>query len=254
LFTFILGLRAGKDQTDRVQLKEYYRVLAAHFDSILNSIKEGTPKDWASFDSVNTKLGSKPMPLVRIMKKEGKLIEINPKLAKKAEEYELELLKFGWIYNNTYCKKIEDEAISLLKKYTKGKIIEEKNNVYSGEKKETSSFTTTLCEIMLIKELVERYKTIFTRNKNLGLCLKNEKVHNFRIYIYQEDLASISITEFLDILHERTLNLAGADEILKKRNDLIIKTEKLLLKLRKRTRDPNPFWETMGKAFLDIFS
>ncbi|TYB95352.1 MAG: hypothetical protein FXF54_04725 [Kosmotoga sp.] len=135
LFTFILGLRAGKDQTDRVQLKEYYRVLTAHFDSLLNSIKEGTPKDWGSFDFVNTKLGRKPMPLVRVMKKESKLIEIKPKLAKKAEECELELLKFGWIFNNTYREKIEDEAISLFKKYAKGKIIEEKNNVYSGEKK-----------------------------------------------------------------------------------------------------------------------
>lgn len=69
---------------------------------------------------------------------------------------------------------------------------------------------------MLIKELVERYKTIFTKNKNLGLCLKNEKFHNFQIYIYQVDLASISIIEFLDILYERTLNLTGANEILKK--------------------------------------
>jgi len=40
LITFIFGLRAGKNQTDRPKLKEYYRDLTAHFENLFNSLKK----------------------------------------------------------------------------------------------------------------------------------------------------------------------------------------------------------------------
>jgi len=192
------------------------------------------------------------MLLVQTMKNEGKLIDVKSELAEEVEECEKELLNFGYEYNQIKSH-IEEEVISLLRKFSKEKVEKDEAKVYSGDSSGVR-YLKVLCERILIKEQVKKLKSRLDKKPGLGICLDGDEDGDYNgIYIHESDLDDIDINEFLDALHERAVNLMGADKILKKREKLLKRTEILIEKLKKRTRDPHTFWETLGKALMDLF-
>ena len=52
LFTFVLGLKSGKNQADRAFLQGLYKQLYAHFVELEAGIKENRPKKWEDYKSI----------------------------------------------------------------------------------------------------------------------------------------------------------------------------------------------------------
>ena len=75
LFTFILGLKSGKNQTDRAMIQDIYKKMYAHFDDLGEHIKRNRPKSWESFKSIKYDMNrTKYFPVVSELKMNGDLL------------------------------------------------------------------------------------------------------------------------------------------------------------------------------------
>lgn len=103
MFTFIIGSKAGKNETDRLKLKESYRLLAIYFQDLIESIKHGNPRRWDHFIDSNfaytTPLGS--------ISKDGAVIDLSQKVSKDLKLIESKAMRFGYNHNNLMERLIE---------------------------------------------------------------------------------------------------------------------------------------------------
>lgn len=253
LITFVLGLRAGKNQSDRPKLKEQYRKLSIHFEKLLAGLEEGIPVRWDDFELIHYANRSEYSPLVRNMKKDGTLIDINNRLAKHLEELEIKILNWGERYFQ-FNFRIKDEAVQLLKETCKEPIFENKYDISTRANKSGLPYSSILYSEILIQDKLKQLKERYKNNPDLGLCfdLNNQGSHHW-VYIYSDDLRENNIIQYLERLYQISININGVSESLSERYELREQTNKIVNKLHRRTRDPHTFWETFGKALVDVF-
>jgi hypothetical protein len=253
LITFVLGLRAGKNQSDRPILKEQYRKLSIHFEKLLAGLEEGIPVRWHNFELIHYANRSEYTPLVKNMKKDGTIIDINYKLAKQLEELEIKLLNWGEQYFQ-FDFRIKEEAVRLLKEMCKEQIIENKNDISTKINRTGFPYSSILYGEILIQDKLKKLKERFKNNTNLGLCLDlNNKGSHHWVYIFPNDLKESNVIDYLERLHKISINISGVSKSLSDRDKLREQTNRIVKKVHRRTRDPHTFWETFGKALIDVF-
>jgi hypothetical protein len=116
--TFSLGLRAGKERTDRKDLREKYRTLTIHFQELKDKIVDEKPLSWSNFKEVN----GKSMPIVREMVQNGQHLELRHNLFPELEILESDALKYGYYFHHLSLeagsiveKVLENNEIELIK-------------------------------------------------------------------------------------------------------------------------------------------
>src|SRR5271157_1586470 len=80
LFTFVLGLRAGKNQSDRQTLKQHYRDLHNYFTDLKSHVEAHRPRTWKSYqlEIVSSTISYTGTPLAHKIHK-GLTVEIKQK-------------------------------------------------------------------------------------------------------------------------------------------------------------------------------
>lgn len=254
LVTFILGLKSGKNQSDREKVQGLYKKLYSHFNEIAIGIVEGKPKEWTDFECKDSLHRVEYFPLVKKLDLEGELIYIKDRIASLSKQLELDCLAYP-------CK-----CSQLVEKFEE--TLKESSGLFCGE-------------LQLENERMIAYKTTNPNGVktyqyvNYYLLFDKEKRdETLRRFFERNDCAFVFSTRGNPAKHSLTIypggiiddaNTAiqlvdsicqstdGYSELCRNRNQLQKRLKKIKKVTAKRAREPFTFWETIGGAFADMF-
>ena len=112
LITFTLGVKSGKNQSDRQKLKEFYKNIMIHFQELKYGLDSYNPKTWVHYRDLNHKYN----PLIKGMVINGDIIEINDRIAIQAEKLEKDVLIAGWKFYEKF-QELFDISLEVIGQY-----------------------------------------------------------------------------------------------------------------------------------------
>ena len=256
-FTFVLGLKSGKNQADRAFLQELYKQLYAHFSELEKGIKENRPKKWVDYKSIKSGNRIQYYPVAKEMERTGDLIFLNNAIANRALVLEMLCLN----YENEIvkrCKLVHDYLVNSKDLFV-GELENEtnlKDTRYLMKTKNPTSCRSfreenygVLLDPETLKDVLNKrdndemeYAIIFRLKSELG---KTER----QITIFPQSIATDNIS-FSNKINEYIVANVNRSEIDK--GELLKKLKILKKQLKKRAKNPTGFWETVLGAFLDI--
>nr|WP_295684987.1 hypothetical protein [uncultured Lachnoclostridium sp.] len=260
LITFVLGMKSGKNQTDRLKLQDMYKQIYSHFYNLKEGLADGRPKEWTDYKKVETMHTIKYYPPIRELKQTGDILYIKKKIADMALSLEKDCLSYAYQCNCLIAKL--HESIFTHPDFYKGE--------YSYEtyqkRDDTSHFKTSNTN----KCITYRYESYFTffDDKKLREILQNwdksEQPYaitfstrgnppKYSFTLFPCDLkvdTSIYICQLLEIFKRDIPAYSG---MIEEKEKLEGQIEKLCKKLISRAKEPSGFWETFFGAFADIF-
>ena len=250
--TFILGLKSGKNQSDRQLYRNKYRSINVHLTEMLYRLQTTSPKKWEDYKSIQLGSGvTQYSPLLIEMKLNGESIELNKKIINKSEKIELDLLKYSEKYYNQFGQ---------IKEY----IV---NNLYKccNSVKKTGNSIRTIDNTIGIPQLGVNYGIIIMKkplDKILYKLRENEKFSisftsgqdSSTITIFKNTLTNKTVEQFLlEIYDYFQRNNEDIKNLYQERYLLSKRTEKLIKDVSKRVKEPFSFSETFLGAIIDIF-
>lgn len=246
-------MKSGKNQADRQRLKELYKSMVVHFQKIKEGLESYTPKTWTSY---NDKMGVSD-PLIKKMIKNGDIIEINNKIARKAEDIEKQALALGWRFYNIY-KDIHEISLATVNKYISTYHEPNGNNFCTKKPGDSTGRSYTKCKIghLLDKKSIDEKLSYLQNNPNLGINFEHIQDSRiiYSITIYPDDLVGISIKDLLYEINDSIItNVENANSLLEEKEEVCKNVDCIIKMSTKRAKDPHTFVETIGGAFLDIF-
>lgn len=251
LITFTLGLKAGKNQSDRKSDKDKYREISVHFNDLLRDLKTLNPKKWDDYDSMPTNTGGEYVPLLKKMKFNGQSIELNKKLIKEAEKLEYDLLYWS---SNYYLKleQIKEHIILEIFNYHDKVSVDKNGNLDIGTSPNQSIVYINSLGIFFYE--YEFYKYI-NNLKDENVYIVNLKGRSKRSYIgiVKDSLNSISLKEFLMKIFQYYKNDIEIKKLKQEKDSLLVRTENIIKNVDKRVKEPFTFIETVFGAITDIF-
>lgn len=261
LITFILGLKSGKNQTDRAKLQYLYRDLYSHFSDLKDSLNRNRPKSWESYKKVERGFYSvEYYPPVKELKRSGDILFLKKKIADEALNLEMQVM----IYSSDLTRHIPEihaALISDLGIYKEGHTFKKS----PADTRETSHFETAnpkgcnrfwpmnYCDLYSREEITKLFRRM---NESASTAIEfttggNPTTYSTRIY---PESITVSISEYVDhLLSALENNVEGYNELCNRKKTLIVQIEKLNKKLAQKAKDPVGFWETMFGAFADMF-
>ena len=261
LITFILGLKSGKNQTDRSKLQNMYKDLYSHFLDLEDSLERNRPKTWAHYKKVERGLYSvEYYPLVKELKRSGDILFIKKKLADQALELEKEILNYS--HKLKYAiPEIHAVLISNLEIYQNGY----KFTSYRRESNNTSHFETanpTNCNSFSprnYRDLIDRQKTTklfqdMDANQTTAIeFTSGDNPITYSAKFYPGGI-KINTDQYITNLFDKLeKDVPGYNDLCNQKNNLIAQINKLNKKLAKKAKEPVTFWETILGAFGDMF-
>lgn len=256
LITFILGLKSGKNQTDRVKLQNMYKDLYSHFSELKDSLNHNRPKSWENYKKVERGF----FPPVKELKRTGDILYLKRKIADEALNLENEVMNYSSNLTR-HIPEIHATLISDLKIYKDGYTFKK----YQGNTSETSHFETANPE--QCKSFWPRnYRDFYYREEVLKLFHQMDESSSTAIEftaggnpttysakIYPKGIA-ISIDEYIGFLFSALENnVEEFNGLCNKKEMLILKIDRLNKRLAKKAKEPVGFWETIFGAFADMF-
>ncbi len=251
LITFTLGVKSGKNQSDRQQLKEFYKKMTVHFQELKHGLDSYNPKTWRHFKDSNHNYS----PLIKSMVANGDIIEINKKIAIKAEKLEKDALIVGWKFYDKF-QELFDIALETIEQY---ETLNYSNtgNQYKIKKDITGrAYRNYYLGILFNKTLLRKELESLERERDLGLNFRHHEGSKivYSLLLYPDDFNKIDINDVLLEINEKAIKeIEGLEEILIEFNSLSKRLDDLIKLTAKRTRDPHTFIETVVGAIVDIF-
>jgi len=258
LFTFILGLKSGKNQTDRAMIQDIYKKMYAHFDDLGEHIKRNRPKSWESFKSIKYDMNrTKYFPVVSELKMNGDLLYVKKRIADKACALEIDLMNYAWDEKRN-LRNIHQIVSGCSALYKDGWTF--KNYHRSPDNNHFETSNPLDCRTHICAD----YRDWFDRARitELFAHINDDRALEFRyqndsevfsMMIYPQSLA-VTQDEFIEQVYQ-LLNqeIEGFSDICSKKSTYINQIEKLKKKIAKRVREPFSFWSTFFGAFADLF-
>ncbi|MGN7942861.1 hypothetical protein [Metabacillus sp. 22489] len=252
---FSLGLRAGKERTDRKEVREKYRNLTIYFDEILKGFKDNVPKKWSDFYV-------KEVLTVRELDEKNELLELNYRLIKRLLHIELDSLKFGHVLYHDEAPKIGDILQDSLKEHD----IEVKDGSYEyytpGKIEPKPGRSIVLIQVNQLqwifkdKSILEAINRNYDQNNVFYLdCRINTNKPNDKsnIKIYSTDFTKEQMIDFVDTVFKNVEQNIDIIDIYNKQSKLLKENQKIVKLLKKKTKEPYPFWNTVGNSITDLF-
>lgn len=261
LITFILGLKSGKNQTDRAKLQNLYRDLYSHFSDLKESLQHNRPKSWRNYKKVERGLYTiEYFPPVKELKRTGDILFLNKKIAETALELETQIMNYPCELSQ-HIPALHAALISDMKIYKEG---------YSFAKpqrgdNETAHFETAnpqncrtfrpinYCILYSREETIALFKQIQANASTAIEFTDGGNPPNYSAKIYPEGttISGLEYAEYILSLFEKNVN--GYIALCNQRKDLLFQIDKLNKKLVQKAKEPVGFWETIFGAFADMF-
>lgn len=259
LFTFILGLRSGKNQADRSKVRQIYQSIFSQFDELKRFITENRPRTWWHYEKEILGLSSyRHIAPIKKLEHDGELLLIKKSLARRSVVLEEKAVNYGSkvFYAIDQFHNALANDISL---YSDGS----KFKKYQGAP-ENAHFETanpTNCNSFIecdYRDFIDREKieTLFLRLEGEPCALEfrlqtQSKVLTYKIY---PQSINCSIDVFLQKIYAKfETEIDKFKELCNQKEALLTEISKLNEKISKRAKEPFSFWETLLGAFGDIF-
>lgn len=260
LFTFILGLKSGKNQADRAMIQKIYKDIYSQLDELKRFIQDNRPKRWSHYEKIQINLNSyRYIPPIAKLQRTGELLHIKPSIAKQAVELEKELINYG---SNMF-----DSITNIHKVLTSDRSFYKDQGQFKQHQgqSETAHFETfnpTECRNFIGLD----YRDFYNKDKIIEafsrLVSDNKCAIEFRLQtnstcitytIYPEGL-TVSPEVFIENIYKKLdIEVKNFSRLVSSKNRYLQQIDKLNRKIAKRVKDPYSFWETLGGAFWDIF-
>lgn len=261
LITFILGLKSGKNQTDRAKLQNLYRDLYSHFSDLKDSLNRDQPKSWENYKKVERGAYSvEYYPPVKELKRSGNILFLKKRIADEALNLEMEVMNYSSDLTR-HIPEIHAALISDLGIYKEGYKFEK----FQGNTSETSHFETANSKgcnrfwpknYRVLYNWEEATKLFQQMNENASTAIEFSSGGNPTMYsakIYPESI-TVSMSEYEDYLFSALeKNVVEYNELCNRKKILILQIDKLNKKLAQKAKEPVGFWETILGAFADMF-
>lgn len=261
LITFILGLKSGKNQADRATLQGLYRDLYSHFSDLKESLQRNRPKSWESYKKVERGLYSvEYYPPVKELKRSGDILFLKKKIADEALDLEMQIMNYSYALTK-HIPEIHAALISDMGMYKDGYTFKK----YQRSDNETAHFETANpngCNSFW----PQNYRVLYNREETIKLFERmqehssaaiefttggNPTTYSAKIY---PDGITVSASEYAEWLFLALgKNVEGYTELCNRKESLILRIDKLNIKLERKAKEPVGFWETMFGAFADMF-
>ena len=258
MFTFILGLKSGKNQADRALLQELYKHLYAHFSELETGLKEKRPKRWIDYKGIKDGCYTRYYPVVREMERTGDILHIKNKIARQAVKIESDCLCYKDRVDEL-CLKVHEHIIHSPELFN-GELIDVTHNRNSANSwkivetqniKNCKTYMNMSYELLLDKERL--VKALDSRDSDdnmyaLAFCMRGNPPER-QLTVYPNALAddNVVFAERISEFAQKTMDCASDEK------ELLNRIEKIKGILAKRAKEPTGFWETVAGAFADVF-
>jgi len=260
LFTFILGLKSGKNQADRMKVRQIYQSIYTQMVVLKRALEDNRPKKWSDYEKENIGFGSyRFIAPIQKMDQEGELLLIKSSIAVTAKTLEEELIKYG---SQTYylIESLHNSLTNAQHLYKEGSEFKQyntsNNNAHfeSSNPRNCKSYTQGDYRDFYDKKAI---KKIFNRLTSSPPCAIEFRLQNtsktLTCKIYPDSL-TCSIPEFIDQVYSIfNSEIDEFNELLSLKNDLLSEIDELLPKVAKKAKEPFSFWGTLFGAFGDMF-
>lgn len=240
LITFILGLKAGKNQADRQIIKTKYKEIFKYLKHISNRLCTTNPIRWSECKSIKVN-GNTGMYISKIMEmnNDGELEEISKKLVNMLLDLEKRAFDYAYDYFGFFIK-IEE-------------IIKEKMNLYEYSEPQNINGTTIshidLGQYLFGESIDEKIKWLNDGSMK-GFDFMTRDGSHKTIY---DNFKNIKISEFVREVSKEVNELEEFKILISTREDLIKYIDDVNKKVSRKIKEPFPFWRTFLGAFSDIF-
>ena len=251
LLTFVTGLKAGKMQLDRAKKQQLYKQLYICFSEMEERLKENYPLKWNSYTKGNT-------PLVKMVQN-GDSVFLKPEIVNQCIEVQKKGLQLGGNLTYDYDKKLFEtlaQIIPFLKSTSKVKneqFIEQRTYISDGSKLGTSSsYRYSFINLVLVDDFRKMFE-VKDESKQYEIEFHdsdNPKTYHFAIY---KDAMPDDKNPMLRQLSTELEKLNIREEYMSRKEDSLKDLKALVSVLKRRTKDPDSFWEIFSGAFTDIF-
>ncbi len=260
LITFILGLKSGKNQTDRAKLQGFYKDLYSHFSDLGGSLERNRPKTWKHYKKVERGVyTTEYYPPVKEMKRTGDLLFIKKGLADEALTLEMQFMEYSHKFK-LVIPKIHETLISDLGIYQSGY----KFYSYPSDSSDKAHFETTNpsgCNRFRPKdyrdwidrqEITALFKELSADQSTAVEFTSGDNPISYSVKLYPSGI-NLGANEYVAQLFSKLENIPEFNELCRQKKELIEKSHKLCKKLARKAKEPTGFWETVFGAFGDIF-
>ncbi|MDM8275643.1 hypothetical protein [Enorma phocaeensis] len=254
LVTFVLGVKSGKNQTDRQRLQEMYRSLLVHFQDLKERL-DSYPRRWEQYEEHHVGWETHYLPPVKKMEHEGNSVYIKARLFNEALELERDVLKFGYDVERYYDSLFD--AIASNESLFKAPI--DTSNDGRGRKcrrlkaNDGQNYTTGISSRLFYFLQPGIGKRIEDALGSGGYLTfhddRNPYEHELTINPGSYDDLPTFAQQIESLSRESGLH----DELNSQRTSLKTRIDALIKKLSRRAKEPVPFWETFAGAFVDVF-
>ncbi len=261
--TFVLGLKSGKNQTDRAKLQNLYKNLYSHFSELKESLQYDRPKSWESYKKVERGLYSiEYYPPVKELKRTGDLLFIKKKIADDALSLELQVVNYSYELMK-HIPEIHAAFISNMGVYKEGYIFkkyqkngDEKAHFETANPKRCNTFwPKNYCLLYNREETEKLFQQMQKQDDALTAieftCDGNPADYSVRIYPEGIKIGWREYVDYIFLWLEKNVN--GYTELCRRKKSLILQIDKLNKKLERKAKEPVGFWETIIGAFADMF-
>lgn len=240
---FVIGVRAGKDNSDRSALRDQYKLIFAHFRELAEAIDSGVPKQWSDF----TRTPNGYAPLIRAMARDGSIHALPQSLAGELEEAEKTILHAAWEWNKFVEDTLIDRAKAVFAKHVKNP-----NLTVSGTSYRPLQITKIAqMDDAEIEDFLRHYSDEKELSFRLEIALERGKTTTLRAHPHE--MNDSDIPSLVSELHSAIANSNDSKE----RTSKLLESQKLVVALKEkiatRINEPHPFWQTVKQAFRDPF-
>ena len=260
LVTFILGLKSGKNQTDRAKLQNMYRDLYSHFSDLKDCLNRNQPRTWQSYKKVEQGFyRTEYFPPVKELKRTGNILFLKKKIADEALSLEMQTMNYASELSR-HIPEIHAAFISDLGIYKEG---------YTFKKYQKSADDTAHFETVNPNNCNSfwplSYRVFYNREEVLKLFQQidsdsstaieftsggNPTTYSAKIY---PGSITVSTSEYIEHLFSALEKVDGYNQLCNQRTTLILQIDKLNKRLARKAKEPIGFWETLFGAFADMF-
>lgn len=256
--TFILGLKSGKNQTDRVRLQNMYKQIYSHFHELEKGLEDERPKKWSDYKKIETKNTTKYYPPVQELESTGDILYIKKKISDEALSLERDCLVYAYRINSLVAE-LHKSII------TNSQLYNGNLSYDTSSRKDDTRCCMSANPNNCNTYRSESYLVFFDENKLASVLQSWEKADkpyairfsgnsSERIFILYPGALKENSTYFLsELIPILKKDIPGYNEIAVEKEKLKIRIQDLNIKLIRRAKEPTSFWETVAGAFLDIF-
>lgn len=259
LITFTLGLKSGKNQTDRTKLQNLYRDLYSHFSDLRNSLERNRPKSWEQYKKVQKGMYSEEyFPPVKELKRSGDILFLDKKLATQSLELEKQLMNYSHKLKCT-IPEIHAVIISELEIFQDGYKFssyhgDDKSHFKTANPNNCSSFIPMNYRDFINKQEIAKLFQKLDINKSTALeFTSGDNPISYSAMFYPGGI-KIKADEYSDHLFSKIeKEVTGYSELRNQKDLLISKIDELNEKIARKAKEPVSFWGTLLGAFADMF-